>query len=82
MFNQRLGLLIVLAMPMAGCFSFGGSCETPPEVTAQQEIPAIIVPEGLDPLDPNRALDIPVSTAPPRGDDDCLDKPPRLEGGN
>ncbi|MEM1263952.1 MAG: hypothetical protein AAGH76_16260 [Pseudomonadota bacterium] len=81
MFEWRRGTLVVLAVPMAGCFSFGGTCETPPEVVAQQEIPGIVVPEGLDPLDPNRALDIPVATAPPRDGDDCLDKPPRIEEG-
>lgn len=80
----RLGRAAVLPaavtlLALGGC-AFSDDCMPPEAVTEQQEIPGIVVPEGLDPLDPNRALDVPISTAPPRDDDadECLDRPPRL----
>lgn len=74
------GILATLstAFVAAGC-GFTETCELPEELANTTEVPGLVVPEGLDQLDPNRALDIPIATSPPRDEDaDCIDKPPNL----
>ncbi len=76
--------IAVLAAFQAGCFiASPTACNAPEELEAIQDTPPIVVPEGLDPLDEQRALQIPTATTPPPTDPDrCLDRPPRYgEGG-
>ncbi len=76
---KDLRIAVIAATLMLGACSSVSMCEQPEGLTDLQEKGRIVVPEDLDNLDPNRALDIPVATPPPRTDDECIDKPPKID---
>ncbi len=76
--TTRFVVLVGVGLSIGAC-SNGPTCEPLQSLEQIGEREKIKVPEGLDPLDPTRALKIPVATSPPRESDACLDAPPRLK---
>ena len=73
-----IGIILAVAAALGGC-GLSPNCEPSDALNNTREVPGIVVPDGLDPLDPNRALDVPIATSPPRENpDECIDKPPDL----
>ncbi len=78
--DLRAVLVLAVGLMIAGCGSFGEvSCETPEDVANVRNKEGIVVPEGLDGLDSDKALKIPTATTPPIEPGTCLDEPPKYE---
>ena len=73
-------LLVIAALPLAGCKLLGGDCHKPGVYTEADSIPPLKVPPGLDAPDTRAALKVPDLTEPQRArgpNEPCLDEPPR-----
>lgn len=79
----RLGLILAVAVSLAGCHAFGSvakSCHNKQPYMAATSVPPLKIPPGLDMPETTNALHIPElkDPAPPprKGKDPCLDEPP------
>lgn len=81
----RISGLVVVALALGGCASFGDEkCHEPQEYQAAESVPSLKVPEGLSAPQNRGALKIPDvgDTARKRGPGDpCLDEPPSFYPG-
>lgn len=73
-------LLLAPAAFLAACASrpLDDKCDKPQEYQSAGNLPPVVIPAGLTPLDPSRALVIPPAAPGAQGpvSDNCLDRPP------
>ncbi|MEM7279554.1 MAG: hypothetical protein AAF385_15680 [Pseudomonadota bacterium] len=78
--NLRTVLILAMSLVVAGCGTFGETtCVTSEDVATARNKEGIVIPEGLDGLDSDKALKIPTATTPPIEPGTCLDEPPKYE---
>lgn len=78
--NRVLVPLMSMAV-LTGCFG-GQTCDQPKAYQKAKLTAPVQPPEGLDSLDENRDLQIPVASTPPgAGDGRCLEQPPAYSEG-
>jgi hypothetical protein len=77
--NILLGLLLCSALSGCGGLTISETCNEPQAYQAVLPSERITIPDGLDPLDEFRELNIPEATAAPRPPGSkCIETPPSV----